>query len=61
MALVDDECRMASAICGKAAILRIIPVDIFEARFGNSDPFIRALIRVLVENVRMNAAVTRGK
>jgi CRP/FNR family transcriptional regulator, cyclic AMP receptor protein len=61
MALVDDECRMASAVCGKSAVLRVIPVDVFEAKFGKADPFIRALVRVLVQNARTNAAVTRDK
>ena len=57
MALVDDECRMASAICSRDAILRVIPVDVFEAKYSGADPFIRALIRVLVRNARTNAVV----
>lgn len=59
MALVDDECRMASAVCSQDAVLRIIPVDVFEAKFSNADPFIRALIRVLVRNARANAVVLK--
>lgn len=61
MALVDDECRMASAVCRESAILRIIPVDVFEAKFGEADPFIRALIRLLVQNARTNAEITRNR
>lgn len=59
MALVDDECRMASAVCSKDSILRIIPVDVFEAKYGGADPFIRALIRVLVRNARTNAVILK--
>ena len=59
MALVDDECRMASAVCREQAILRIVPVDVFESKFTNADPFIRALIKVLVQNARTNAQVNR--
>lgn len=55
MALIDDEPRMASAVCSRAAVLRIIPIDVFEAKFREADPFIRALIRVLVRNARINA------
>ncbi len=55
MALVDDKPRMASAVCSQSAILRVIPVDVFEAKFAASDPFIRALVRVLVQNARANA------
>ena len=61
MALVDDAPRMAGAVCSKSAVLRIIPVDVFEAKFANSDPFIRALIRVLVQNARANAEAARAK
>ncbi len=59
MALVDNAPRMASAICSKSAILKVIPVDVFEAKLSDVDPFIRALIRVLVQNVRANAAKVR--
>lgn len=59
MALVDDERRMASAVCREQAILRIVPVDVFEAKFGKADPFIRAMIKVLVQNARANALAVR--
>lgn len=59
MALVDDECRMASAVCSRDAILRVIPVDVFEAKYSRADPFIRALIRVLVRNARTNSEILR--
>lgn len=60
MALVDDQCRMASAVCSEPAVLRIIPVDVFESKFGGADPFIRALVKVLVQNARTNATVVRN-
>lgn len=59
MALVDNAPRMASAICTKSAILKVIPVDVFESKLSDVDPFIRALLRVLVRNVRENAAKVR--
>ncbi|MEP4379471.1 MAG: cyclic nucleotide-binding domain-containing protein [Alphaproteobacteria bacterium] len=57
MALVDDCPRMASAVCTEATVLRVIPVDVFEMKLQQSDPFIRALVRVLVRNARANACV----
>lgn len=54
MALVDDSPRMASAVCTEPAILRVIPADVFESKLQKTDPFIRALVRVLVNNARMN-------
>ena len=60
MALVDDECRMASAVCREQAILRIVPVDVFESKFTNADPFIRALIKVLARNARADAATVQS-
>lgn len=58
MALVDDYPRMANAVCTQDTTLRIIPVDVFENKLQQSDPFIRALVRVLVRNARANAGVT---
>lgn len=59
MALVDDCPRMASAVCTEATILKVIPADVFEMKLQKSDPFIRALVRVLVRNARANAAASR--
>lgn len=55
MALVDDCPRMANAICTAPTILRVVPADVFEAKLQDADPFIRAVVRVLVRNVRANA------
>lgn len=57
MALVDDHPRMGSAVCTQNTVLRVIPVDVFESKIQQSDPFIRALVRVLVRNARSNAGV----
>ena len=57
MALVDDLPRMGSAVCTENTVLRVIPVDVFEAKIQQTDPFIRALVRVLVRNARTNASV----
>lgn len=57
MAFVDDLPRMGSAVCTENTVLRVIPVDVFEAKIQQTDPFIRALVRVLVRNARTNASV----
>ena len=57
MALVDDLPRRGSAVCTENTVLRVIPVDVFEAKIQQTDPFIRALVRVLVRNARTNASV----
>lgn len=59
MALVDDCPRMASAICTAPTILRVVPADVFETKLQNTDPFIRALVRVLVRNARANAVTCK--
>ena len=56
MALVDDLPRMGSAICTEHSVLRAIPVDVFESKIQQADPFIRAIVRVLVRNARSNAS-----
>lgn len=56
MAMVDDVPRMASAVCTEDCVLRVIPVDVFEAKMKSADPFLRAVLRVLVHNARANAS-----
>lgn len=58
MALVDNCPRMASAVCIEPVELRVIPVDVFEMKLQQTDPFIRALLRVLVRNARTNVSAS---
>lgn len=58
MALIDNTPRMADAVCTQDCVLRVIPVDVFEAKMANADPFVRAIVRVLARNARVNTAAT---
>ncbi|MDA0787736.1 MAG: cyclic nucleotide-binding domain-containing protein [Proteobacteria bacterium] len=58
MALVDDRPRMGTAMCTQDTVLRVIPVDVFESKIQQADPFIRAIVRVLVRNARANASTS---
>lgn len=52
MALVDDKPRMATArVKGGATIVTVSKI-MYEEKLKKSDPFIRALLRILVETVR---------
>lgn len=52
MALIDDQPRMATAkVQGNATIVTITK-SMYSEKLKNSDPFIRALLRILVETVR---------
>ncbi len=52
MALIDGSPRMASATVAEDAHIRIFPQSLFQEKVGKVDPFVRALLRVLVNNVR---------
>ncbi|CAK0774842.1 Cyclic nucleotide-binding domain-containing protein [Azospirillaceae bacterium] len=52
MALIDNKPRMASAMALRATICLVVPVEVFHDRLEKSDPFIRALLRILVNNIR---------
>ena len=56
MALIDDQPRMASARATEATTLIVVTRMIFEQKLAKTDPFVRALLRILVENVRSNTA-----
>lgn len=55
MAVVDDSPRMASAVCRRETVLRVVPEDLFRARLAQADPFLRGLVRTLARNARRNA------
>jgi hypothetical protein len=43
MALYDNALLMAAAVCSKSVILRIVQVNVFEAKFTGADPFARVI------------------
>lgn len=52
MALVDGSPRMASAVTLEACVIARIPREIFEAKLAGFDPFLRALVEILIKNLR---------
>jgi CRP-like cAMP-binding protein len=60
MAMIDAAPRMASAVALEKATLRVIPRAAIEREIKKSDPFVRAMLVTLVQNVRMLSAQTIG-
>jgi len=52
MALVDDQPRMASARAKEQATVAIVTRDQFQQKLSAADPFIRALLKIFVRNIR---------
>lgn len=52
MALVDDQPRMASARAKEQTTLAIVTRVQFQEKMQASDPFIRALLKIFVRNIR---------
>lgn len=52
MALIDDKPRMATARIKGGATIVTITKQLYETKLKSSDPFIRALLRILVQTVR---------
>lgn len=55
MALVDRSPRMASAAALEPTSMLVISEDVFQEKMANADPFIRALLRIFVRNIRRSA------
>jgi CRP-like cAMP-binding protein len=53
MALIDGKPRMADAIAVTDVTVLAIPVDQFEHKVKQAEPFIRALLRMFVKNLRV--------
>jgi CRP/FNR family cyclic AMP-dependent transcriptional regulator len=52
MAVIDGGQRMASAVAlGKTVLLRV-PKDVFEAKMGKADPFVRAVLNIFIGHIR---------
>lgn len=52
MALIDDKPRMATARVRGNATIMTVTKQIYSEKLKKSDPFVRALLRILVETVR---------
>lgn len=55
MSLIDNSPRMADAIAAETTVCLVIPPAIFREKLEKADPFIRALLRILVKNTRSMA------
>lgn len=56
MALIDSGTRMASARAATACTLIVVTRPAFERKLAKTDPFIRGLLKILVQNVRTASA-----
>lgn len=52
MALIDSKPRMAGARASKGSTIIIVTRAMFEQKLAKTDPFIRGLLNILVENIR---------
>lgn len=52
MALVDDQPRMATAKAAQETVCVTVPKNEFRAKIDTLEPFVGALFRVLVQNIR---------
>ena len=57
MALIDDTVRIATAVALKSTVCIIIPERLFNRKFEAADPFMRALVKVLVTNLRRSSGL----
>ncbi len=52
MAMIDAEPRMATAIAAGQTVITYVDHKMFARKMENADPFVRALLHMLVKNVR---------
>ncbi|MDP4796271.1 MAG: cyclic nucleotide-binding domain-containing protein [Rhodospirillales bacterium] len=52
MAIVDGSKRMAHALAKEESVVIMIPSAALDARLAKTDPFIKALMKILVNNLR---------
>ncbi len=55
MALIDDQPRMATAKVKGGATVVTVTKMMYEQKLKNTDPFVRALLRILVDTVRQSS------
>lgn len=53
MALIDGKPRMADAVAVGDVVLLAVPADQFQEKLRAADPFMRALLRMFVTNLRV--------
>ncbi len=58
MALIDNEPRMASATALTETSCVVVPEDVFKSKVDAADPFVIALLRIFVANIR---SITRHR
>jgi CRP/FNR family cyclic AMP-dependent transcriptional regulator len=56
MALLDNRPRMATARAAEDTVCVVIPQAVFEKKIAAADPFIVALLRIFMANVRTLAS-----
>lgn len=63
MGIIDGAPRMASALTLAPCNLVVIPADLVGGKLSRTDPFVRALITILIENLRNvhNAYIVRPR
>ncbi|MFC3230035.1 Crp/Fnr family transcriptional regulator [Marinibaculum pumilum] len=59
MALVDGKPRSANATSMGFVAVRAIPGTTLRRKLANADPFLKALVRILVENLRSTSTTGR--
>lgn len=52
MALIDDAPRMATATASTDTVCIVVPEATLTQKLAAADPFIRALVRIMVRNIR---------
>ena len=55
LALIDNQPRMATASAANPTTLLVISKEEFSEKLKQADPFIRALLRIFVQNIRTSA------
>ena len=52
MALIDSNPRMAMARASKGSTIIVVNKDLFDQKLKSVDPFIRGLLKILVDHIR---------
>ena len=52
MAIIDGSPRMAEAVTLEESVIVKVPKDVLETKLASHDPFLKALVHILVNNLR---------
>ena len=55
MALIDSTARMASAEAAGEATVIVVTKEMFEQKLSKADPFLRAILKIMAEQIRDQA------